>query len=328
MQTKLILLSLVCLFSLTAKAGGDDKLAKRDSLYITIPDRPWSFRAYTVNKVLQWELKTKTDSVPSVRYNPNNKPGFGVGVFHRSFGAWIGLRLDALNGKDEQVQLDLQLNQYGEQFYTDLYLQLYKGFRLDNTYAHVRPGDPLPSEDIRRADLSFYSAGLNLNYLLNWKKFSMRAAFIQSEMQKKSAGSFFLGMGLNAFGFNGDSSVVPNATTYHPVDAVRSGTYFSTTLNLGYSHTFVWWKNWYANATLGVGVGLMSWNYKIEQKDNESGFRPMFRTLGRLSGGYNSRRWFAGFSLILDTSNLNYRGNHIDYQLGNSRVFVGFRPNF
>jgi hypothetical protein len=309
-----------------SRAVGDEKnpLGTRDSNYIAIPVRPWSFRAYTVNKFIEWELKTKSAAIPSVRYNPNNTPGYGVGIFHRSFGAWVGIRLDNSGRKEEQVQLDLQLNQYGEQFYTDLYLQYYKGFALDNTHAHF----PASTENLRRADISFFSTGLNFNYLLNWKRFSMRAAFIQSELQKKSAGSFYLGISLNSFGFNADSSVVPNTDSLYRSEAVRKGTYYSTGVNAGYSYTLVWWKNFFLNGTVGIGMGALLWNQQVDGQKSQYGLRPMLRTQARFSGGYSTNRWFAGFSLILDNYNLAYRTGRMDYLLGNSRLFIGFRPNF
>jgi len=306
---------------------GEKKIiGNRDSNYISIPKYPWNFRLHGVYKPLSLILRTSSDSLPSPNYNPRSKMGIGIGTYYRSIGVWTGIRIDALRKKEQRVQLDLQLNQYGNRFTNDVFFQYYKGLYLENPEGFSR-FSPLINSTNFRSDMSVFHYGVSSNYYLNWKKFSMRAAFVQSEFQKKSAGSLIFGGGFSNFNFSADSSIIPNSELF-VAQSIRSGNFFTLASNIGYSHIFVWKKHFFANMSILAGPGISSWNYLIDDASGEKGIRPSLRMGGRFSFGYNSERYFGGLSSVIDQYTLYFNDNNMRYTYGNIRLFIGYRPDF
>jgi len=306
--------------------GEKKSIEKRDSTYIGVEKHPWNFRLYGVNKVLNMLLRTSSDSLPSANYNPRDKIGIGIGTFYRSVGVWTGLRLDAFDKNKKALSIDLQLNQYGDRFSNDMYFQYYKGLYLENLEGFGR-FSPLPTSTQFRKDLRVVNYGLNSNYYFNWKRFSIRSAFVQSEVQKKSAGSMVIGGSIANFNFSADSSIIPNSELF-TAQSIRSGNFLSLAGNLGYSHTFIWKKNMYTSISAIVGPGISAWSYLIDDASGDKGIRPSFRVGGRFAVGYNAERYFAGISSVIDQFTIFFNDNNVSYTYGNVRLFVGYRPDF
>ncbi len=94
--------------------------------------------------------------------------------------------LNPERGRGETNNLDLQVHAYPKKLIIDVFLQFYRGYYLEKFYE---------TEDYRQGifllpDLRIKKIGLNVQYLFNGEKLSLRATFLQSEWQKKSAGSF------------------------------------------------------------------------------------------------------------------------------------------
>lgn len=299
----------------------------RDSTFIRTSELPWSFRIYSVNKISEMVLRTPNDSLPAAVYNPRSKIAVGVGIFYRSIGIWTGLRVDVFEKNKKTVAYDLQLNQYAKRFANDLYLQYYEGVYLNNAFEY-RFSSPIPPGAEFRSDVRTISVGISSNYYSNWKRFSTRAPFIQSEQQLKNAGSAILGGSFNNFSFNADSSVIPNARYLHPSQAIQSGSFFTAACNVGYAYTFVFSKNGYFNLNGIAGPGLTHWQYLVENASGFKGIRPMLRIGGRVSAGYNWERFFTGMTGVIEQYNIFYNRNNVKYVFGNVRFFVGYRPDF
>ena len=77
---------------------------------------------------------------------------------------------------------DFQIHRYGKKVLIDGYYQDYRGFFLERKN----------KEYILFPDLAVKRWGVEGTYVLRNKRFSMRAAFEQSEKQIKSAGSMLL----------------------------------------------------------------------------------------------------------------------------------------
>ncbi len=304
---------------------GKERRNRRDSSYISIPERHWSPRIYGVQKFFDLTFKTPTDSVPNVRYSPYKGIGAGIGIFYRSLGVWVGTRV--AGEKSDGLQFDLQLNSFGQKFIGDFYLQYHNGFELLNAREHDVVSQNLRAGDYR-GDMRSLNYGMTLNYMLNWKKFSARAAFIQTEKQKKSAGSILVGGSLGNLRFVADSSIIPFSENRYPEEGLRAGLYRSFAANIGYSHSFVFGNFWFTNITLGTGLGGVYWKYERDMLPGDQGISPMLRWQVRASLGFNSRVWISGLTAVLDEFNLFYSHNELRYRLGNVRLFVGYRPHF
>lgn len=238
----------------------------------------------------------------AVNYNVNNKVMLGLGANYSVFGLNIAFNLP-FNEKDfdqygETEYIDLQSHLYLRKYVVDFYLQRYKGFYINNPMEILQNwivADSFP----KRPDIRIVDAGLAVQYILNSKKFSYRAAYIQNEWQKKSAGSFILGASIFYVMVKGDSSLIPK--NIEPPDFADGSKYdkstqFSLGANAGYTHTFVAWKKFFL--VIGLSAGPAIGNTSVHQTNmnqvTKSGITLNFNALGRGSFGYNSHKFYMG----------------------------------
>ncbi len=103
---------------------------------------------------------------------------------------------------------NININIQGRVVSWGLFYRDYKGFYLKN-YETYYPGWNKDSLGYPQSPtLRIIEAGLNLGFNFN-KNFSMNAAFAQGERQKKSAGSFLLGLSERYQRIDVDTSFVP-----------------------------------------------------------------------------------------------------------------------
>lgn len=242
----------------------------------------------------------------SLSYRPNNKLLLGVGVNHGILGLNIGINFPFVN-KDDEIYgetkyYDFTMRIFAPRFNSTIYLQNYRGFYLTNTKDMIpewQEGDPY----YIRGDIRSRTLGLELSYIFNSSKFSYRAAVLQNEWQKKSAGSFLLGGSLFYNTNIGDSSIVPSNLHY---DLFFDGLKFNRSNNFsfgplaGYAHTFVIKRHFFITGSINgsANVGFTQLLLVDNEDKMKSGLVLGFRSEIFFSAGYNSESWYFGFSFM------------------------------
>ncbi len=268
-------------------------------------------------------------------YHPNDRTNIGLGFNYRWIGLNLGFNLGFINSDDdvygETKYWDLQTQFYLRKFVIDFYLQHYSGFYLENTKDVMENWPDDGSYYIRR-DISTYIGGANVQYIFNHHKFSYRAAYLQNERQKKSAGSWTVGGAAYVSGSDGDSSFIPSNIKY---PEIFNGYHFnrSRSINLGfnggYGHTFVIKSKFFFTVSLvaGFALGASSIHIIDQEEDTESGLTVDFTGTSRVAFGYNNRRLYIGMAFL----NLFIRSNsplekmwHI-YNSGKIRFNIAYR---
>ncbi len=221
----------------------------------------------------------------SLRYQPNTTFSVGLGFTYRF--ATLNLSAGVLKPQESRGStrnLDAQFHTYGRRFVGDFLIQFYKGFHLPDR----RFGNST-REFYVRPDLAVGALGGSVQYVLNNRKFSYRAAFQQTEWQKKSAGTFLVGVELFMGRFRADSTIVPQELQSLEVDGMRKMRFLEFGPNAGYAYTWVF-KKFFINtgATIGLNAGLNRYDDGSE-KETFAGVSP--NTSLRLSSGYNVRQW-------------------------------------
>ncbi len=307
----------------------DRALRGRDTSYIHVPKYKWNLRLQVVDKFSSTTFISALDSIPEARFKPNENLGVGAGIFYNGFGGYIGFSLPSspsdLQSRGRTRRLDIQINQYGKKLGFDVQFQYFKGFYLDNT-REFRPNISANQVHILRPDLRSFTAGLSGYWIFNSKKYSMKAAFIQTEKQKKSAGSFLLGYAMSLYAFNADSALLPDYFRLPGREEdYQRGRFSSASLSLGYAYCFVIRKDWYFNIALSGGGGLLHNKVNYESGGVSRGFSPVLRWQIRSAIGYNGERRFFGVKMVNDVYNLPLNAARLEYTFGNMRLFYGFR---
>lgn len=267
------------------------------------------------------------DSVSNLRFRPNSNLAVGIGATYGWLTLNASVALDFLNpgdnDKGETKNIDLQAHLYGKKMNIDFFGQYYSGFYLfpkgtaassENTW-YVRP------------DIKLFQLGVSAYYILNWRKFSSRAAFLQNEWQTRSAGSFLLGAELYYGRSYADSAFVPTvlANNFKRAADIREMRYGDVGVGAGYAYTLVIAKNWFATGSL---TGSISLDMMKEWAENDGtfknvSFRPNYAY--KFGIGYNSRQFTTSVSWVNNT--IETRGNRGSYSFltGNARLHVAYR---
>jgi hypothetical protein len=265
-----------------------------DSAYISDQTGLLTCRLFLLYENASLLLNPGSDNLPKIVYRPNVDVRVGIAGFWK----WFGLGLSVNNPfykTDRNVYgttstVDLRVNFFGRAVAGELFFQQYKSFYISSPERPDKTHYFVP-------DMRALSIGLSGFWIYNAGRFSIRAAFIQNEIQKKSAGSFVIRPSFLYYQISSDDGIVPAeiVDNYHlPItNLILSGKFYSLGLAPGYAYTLVFLKNFYLTAACfpGVAAQFSSFNNK---RNGSSDFGFAFQFGGRFAVGYNSEKWFLG----------------------------------
>ncbi|NOT76061.1 MAG: DUF4421 family protein [Cyclobacteriaceae bacterium] len=259
--------------------------AQHDSTYYASYTHLITGRAFLSQKYTALTLKNEKTPY-TINYIPNAKVNFGIGASYKWATFNIATGIGYLNpdeGQGKTSYLDLQFHKYSQRFTFDLVGQFYKGFYL------FPKGTASGSDQYySRPDLKVTMFGGSLQYIVNNKRFSAQAMYLQNEWQKKSAGTILVGVETYSGRIRGDSTIVPtvidNTTVESNVD------FFEIGVNLGYAYTLVIKEHFFLTGSASASVDYSNTTLKNSDGSSvSSGVSP--NTFFRLVTGYNSEHW-------------------------------------
>src|SRR5690606_32709674 len=140
-----------------------------------------------------------------------------------------------------------------------------------------------------RPDLRIQKLGASLKYVFGRGKFSCRAAFLQIEWQKKSAGTCRLGAERYGGFAHEASNLVPAGLLDDPWRNVKTSRFFALGPNAGYAYTLVIKKHFFITASAAANLGLGYATYHGEAgRHTQWAVRPNYFL--RSFAGYNSSK--------------------------------------
>lgn len=293
---------------------------KADSNYIETFDPFLTGRYYFSQKYTSIILEG-TRKIADLRYRPNTTLNMGVGATYRSLTINLAYGFPFLNRDKEKGTtkwLDLQSHVYTRNWSIDVFGQFYKGYFLfpkglgnnDTRSFYVRP------------DLGISLFGLAVYNLRNGDRFSYRAAMLQSEWQKKSAGTWLVGGEVYAGSISADSAIVPSLldASYNQRD-IRKIRFVELGPGAGYAYTLVAAKHFFLTgaATFNANIGL-SREFSEKGTSDRISISPNFIYRGVM--GYNSRVWNMNISVVGNSISVRGASSRQDYQFntGNYRL--------
>lgn len=267
----------------------------------------------------------------TIEYEPNGRFAIGLEGSYK----WLGLGFAYKFPIDERSveqrggtsSIDFQYNINMRRWIVDGYLQLYNGFyfsNMDDYFAVWNAESNYPKTNMVIGNL-----GIVANYVVNYEKFSYKAAFNYNEMQKKSAGSMIVGLYalFNAVGT--DSTFIPGfaAEKFQGIAGMKEMGTGNMGIMCGYAYTFVIKGNWFVSLGLIPGLGL--YGISATDRDNnpiEFDTKSAFILQSRVSILYQKNRFYAGFNGISGTqTSLGKSDYSFSFGHGNTNFSVGYR---
>jgi len=289
--------------------------AQHDSTYFETHNERWHVRAYVIKKYTALKYQNKRDQY-TLTYLPNTNMGLGAGVTYSwlTVNASFKFRFLDPGSKGKTKYLDLQIHGYGKKFILDTFGQFYKGFYL------FPQGKANSSEQYYyRPDLKMNILGASYQYVLNNKRFSFRSSFLQSDWQKKSAGSMLLGFEFYTGTIKADSTITPTVLMKNATlrDETKNH-FFEIGPTIGYAYSLVLKKHFFLTGSIAESLDYgFSTTTAGDVITRDAGFR--LNTSFRIIAGYNSKKW--GLSMLFINNGMGLIGNDDHRLTVNSGTF-------
>jgi hypothetical protein len=303
--------------------------AQKDSLRnIYIKQFPDKFFIWPLLKKreISFSLNSRDDKGKKLNYKPNTSFSAGIGFYifevatEITFAVPIDERSKAAYGASNAR--DFQINSLGKSWGVDIYSQKYSGFYVPNP----APSPNLPDPFIKRSDIELNNTGINLRYVFNKNKFSLRSAYNYSERQIKSAGSFLMSGTLNTFRLEADSSVLSQlyAPTISATSTFSDFRYTAFSVAPGYAYSLIY-KSFFLNGTFSIGPAHYWISYTAP--DQSTQYNITLNTFAdvRIAIGYNSDRFFGGMSLVAQSRDIRFDEIHFANGTTAFKLVLGYR---
>ena len=256
-----------------------------------------------------------------LRYRPNSKFTMGIGATYHVLSINLVYGFGFLNpesGKGKTKYLDLQSHLYLNKWTIDFYGQFYKGYYLYPKGLNSTS----PDSYYQRPDININLYGITLYRVLNYKKFSLRTAFLQNEWQKKSAGTFLLGGKMNYGIMKADSSFVPHSVeNLYPKAGINNVHFFCFGPGAGYAYSLVVKQHFFMTGSVTANLNF---GYSTEKSNFASNNKVYVNPVSifRFVIGYNNNTWNVSINWIsnmLPVSGSTAANNYL-LQTGNYRL--------
>jgi hypothetical protein len=263
----------------------------------------------------------------TLTYSPNSWGSQGVGFSYQWFDISVGLisygkRDEKLYGKT--TRFDFQSHLYLRKYIIDIFIQNYNGF-----YSTSGIVTPSKTQIYKRNDISMTQIGGNLIYLFNYSRFSTKAAYSQSEIQRKRVGTWALGSKINIIGIDCDSSFTSPLldSIFKPDYRFNKFTALQVGVLGGYLQNWVY-KNWTFSGTFLFGFANQIHFKQLASDVNKTfahsttGFINNFR----LGVGYSKNSFYFLLSGVTDNCSYPFDNEHkLNHSFGRVDVTLGYR---
>lgn len=303
---------------------GDSLLAanyhkvKYDTAYIGRPDARWTIKYRGNLSGADMRTTSVTDGVENrSRVTADCRGTLSMAVAYRGLGLGVAVNPAKFAGKCKDFEYNL--NSYSNRYGFDVV------FLSSKTYHGYKAADA-ERIHIRKGQISQNALNLNFYYAFNYRRFSFPAAFSQSYIQKRSAGSWMIGAS-----FDGSKTELNDMTIRLNEFAVGAG----------YAYNLVIARHWLCHLSALPTMTIYSHDYtKTKTTADEGNGQTATNTIrhdmkyhfpsaiitGRGAVVYSWRNKFAGatavynYSVAGDEDHLKVRRNK-----WRVRMFFGFR---
>lgn len=254
-------------------------------------------------------------------YRPNTTLNMGVGATYDGLTLNLAYGFGFLNPEKNRMDskyLDLQGHAYLKKMVIDFFGQFYNGYYLE------RPSTLSPESRLTFfPNMKLRKIGASIQYLFSGEKFSYRAAFLQNEWQKLSAGSFMAGIEVYGGQVRNSGGMLHPEVNARNFDQIK---YFEIGPNLGYAYSLVIKKHYFVTLSASTSLSLGRNYLNFEDGNNQSNWsvRPNYFLRGFT--GYNSDKWSVNVNYVYNQVNLVPVDDYlINLGTGNYRLNVIYR---
>lgn len=286
---------------------------KYDTAYIMRPEGKITLKVRTNFSGSTLKTDGEVNNIPITSdLSTRTRTTFSIGASYRGVGLSIAFNPFKLKGESKDYEFNLNI--YNNRWGVDIAYQDTK--TLSGT---ILTGDS-HSFQLTKDMISMRMLYITGYYAFNHRRFSYPAAFTQSFIQKRSAGSWLAG-----FSYQGGRM---KTTLNIPEDAPQLREYVGHfALGGGYAYNLVVARHWLFHVTAMPTIIIGNYfNIQVdnERKDMDTRF-PDFILTGRLAIVRNFKKCFAGATLMVTHSILDNENMEANYWRWRARLVFGYR---
>lgn len=251
---------------------------------------------------------------------------------------FLGYTIDIKQLKNEAREA-FNLSLYAPQLGVDLFWR-----KSGNNYlvSSVDYGNKSINKAMQHLQFSGFETserGINAYYIFNHSKFSYPAAYSQSTIQRRSAGSALAGISYSKHKLNMDwdkfhllmADAVGEETAKEVCDTTLHSTkisYSDFSIGGGYTYNWVFARNWLFNISLHLALG---YKHLTGEQNNLKNFFQNFNFKNVMVDGvsrvglvWNNMRWYSGASAVFHSYNYSKSNFSANTIFGNLYIYVGY----
>nr|WP_296087652.1 DUF4421 domain-containing protein [uncultured Prevotella sp.] len=311
-----------------------------DSAYIEDQHYNYTMMLQNTNTYELYTLRNKEGQ--SITFAPDMSWRLGPYLGWRWMFLGYTFDLKHINASDHHTsKKELDLSLYSSMLGVDLFWR-----QTGNDYhvERMKLGDDINTSAMLKAPFDGFKSsikGFNLYYIFNHRKFSYPAAYAQSTVQRRSAGTMLLGIGYTRHKLEVDWDKLSNLVdsrlnpdgTHEPSAKIDSSLMFSqvkysdVNVSCGYAYNWVFAKNWLFDFSLSMGLAYNQSSSDVEGEHFD--FKNFdFKNvnvdgIGRFGLVWNNTKWYAGMSAIIHSYNYKKSQFSTNNSFGSINVYVG-----
>lgn len=313
---------LACLTALMSAPAGAaiNTLSETRSRFLPSPVR---LTGIFESPSLNLALAPKQDGVGEVRYLPNARTSWGIGLNYEGFGGSLRLPIsqneNEMARKGKTTHFDLVLSQELGSGVFDLFIARYKGFYRDD-----QARESSNSSFDKRPDLASEHYGLNYTYVFRNEQYkALGEGDTPDEANQNSGGHSPLAqIGINRLQLLADTSLIrsEDGLVLDPKSLIRNGRFDSVTFGLGWGGLHRWKQSAFgAHGLVGFGP---QWQELGTEPTPVSRVALATKVTLEMVYVYSFSGWRTGLGAKLDQVNADLGANDLRSQMMSVRLFA------
>ena len=254
-------------------------------------------------------------------------------------GYTLDIKLLDFWNKNNNPRQEYDLSLYSSMLGLDIY---YRKTGNDYKIRQLYLGKDINTDAIRGTDFGGLTStikGFNIYYIFNHRRFSYPAAFSQSTIQRRSAGSPLLGIGYTQHSLDVNwgelnrviSDRLGSQVPSNPIDSTLMFSeikYTDISISGGYAYNWVFARNWVLAGSLSLALAYKRSKGDVTQRTfsiNDFKFSNInVDGIGRFGVVWNNSKWYVGMSTILHAYNYRRSNFSTNNFFGSINLYAGF----
>ncbi|RLD47506.1 MAG: hypothetical protein DRI86_00015 [Bacteroidetes bacterium] len=285
---------------------GVGAMAQFDTNYVYLTKDKFSLYPLAESAVSTffYDYYDANNNVTSIEYHTRQYNSIGIGASFYRFGFSLTFELPYTNIPElkEHNAFNFKGGYSYRRFFAELRIKKYSGVEETIEY----PGNNGAVVNIRK-DITITEYGGNMYFFL-CKKFNFDANYKNYNLQKKSAISPFINVGIGNYSINGDFLLSDSSSQINQTIMTEIGS-LSLHIIPSFAATVVYRGFYFANM-LGLGIGLNKNTIKYnDQNKYLYGVMPVFEWNSTI--GYSTKSYFVSLILSMESNRAKYNNSYL-----------------